>query len=564
MAHGHLGLVLRHVRRLIGAETAGHHTDRQLLARFAAQRDESAFTTLVERHGGLVLSVCRRVLGDVHAAEDAFQATFLVLAQRAGSVGWQDSIANWLYGVAHRVAVKAKARAQRRLAHEREAPMPHGDSESRRLLEPAPLVLCYLEGKTNEEAARELGWPAGSMSRHLTRGREILRDRLTSRGVTFAGGVLGVVLTESAAPALVPAPLVASTVHAVLLGAAGQATAGAIAPEVVTLAEGVLKTMLLDKVKLAVFVLLTVATLGLGTGGFLHHVLAAEQDKKDLPRDRSVAEAVPIKEDDKGALAKPAAKTENPARVARQKLAERLDLPKGIEANTPLKEALDFISERHGVQILLDEAAFAEINIQKVGEQPVQLPKMKNVRLATVLRLLLKQVRGDNGYTGGYVVRPDGLEVTTTYNVLREALGHDTAKEMGKAPPGALPAEPGEVDELQAELAVLLAQPLVNVEFDKRTLQDVLRDLSEAEGINIVVDPRVADKVKVPVTATLNNVLFETAVRLLAEMGDLKAVTLDNIHYITTKANADVLQADKAKRKAKPVLPPVGGGPPGP
>jgi RNA polymerase sigma-70 factor (ECF subfamily) len=188
-------------------------TDRELLERFVATREQRAFTALVLRHGPGVLGVCRRVLRCEHDAEDVFQATFLTLARKAGLIPWQESIKHWLLAVAHRLALQARCGARRQ--HARECPAscagaddlpepsdPHGDplvevarrelrqildEELRRLPEKyrAPVVLCYLEGKTNEQAAGELGWPTGSMSRRLARARALLCERLTRRGLAF-------------------------------------------------------------------------------------------------------------------------------------------------------------------------------------------------------------------------------------------------------------------------------------------------------------------------------------------------------------------------------------------
>ena len=174
-------------------------SDRQLLERFTRHQDESAFQALMERHGPMVLAVCDRILHNAQDAEDAFQATFLVLLRKAGSIGQPRLLANWLYGVAYRKALKARANAARQSGTQWPAvsmptPDPFLDVCWRELqamlnqeLSPlpekyrAPLVLCYLQGKTNEEAARQLGWPPGSMSARLARGREMLRDRLAWR-----------------------------------------------------------------------------------------------------------------------------------------------------------------------------------------------------------------------------------------------------------------------------------------------------------------------------------------------------------------------------------------------
>jgi RNA polymerase sigma factor (sigma-70 family) len=175
-------------------------TDRQLLERFAQQRDEAAFAVLVKRHGPTVANVCQRVLGNSHDADDAFQTTFVVLVRKAGVIRRPEKLGNWLYGVAYRVARKALVQAYRRRQIER-APRPtreaehhHDDPlhESKTLLlrelqdlpaqYRAPLALCYLEGLTNEAAAHRLGWPTGSMSYRLARGRNLLRARLDRWG----------------------------------------------------------------------------------------------------------------------------------------------------------------------------------------------------------------------------------------------------------------------------------------------------------------------------------------------------------------------------------------------
>ena len=253
-------------------------TDRQLLERFARQRDESAFSVLLTRHGPMVLGVCRRLLGREQDAEDAFQATFLVLARRAGSVRWQDDIANWLYTVALRVARKARVTMVRRREaappSERaaEGSLPSADLDRRelrtvldeevaRLPEKyrAPVVLCYLEGKSYGEAARLLGWAEGTVSGRLARARDLLRGRLARRGLAPTGAALVAVL----APGALPASLAAATTLAALSFAAGGSAA---APHSAGLAEGVLRTMYLAKWKVAAGVLLAVCLVGAGVG----------------------------------------------------------------------------------------------------------------------------------------------------------------------------------------------------------------------------------------------------------------------------------------------------------
>jgi RNA polymerase sigma factor (sigma-70 family) len=180
-------------------------TDAELLRRFAAEGTEEAFALLVKKYGPLVLSVCRRVLGAEQDAEDAFQATFLVLARKAGSIANPDLLGNWLYGVAARIARKARAAQRKRQLREKPVrylpPLPAPDApaddelgsvlreELGRLPEKyrAPVGLCYLEGKTNEEAANLLRWPTGTVKGRLARARDLLRGRLIGRGFGAAG-----------------------------------------------------------------------------------------------------------------------------------------------------------------------------------------------------------------------------------------------------------------------------------------------------------------------------------------------------------------------------------------
>ncbi len=233
-------------------------SDAQLLRRFAGDRDEAAFALLVERHGPLVLGVCRRVLGTVHDAEDAFQATFLVLARKAGSIRDPDLLGNWLYGVASRIARKARASMHRRQTQERQVSLlpslaapassvdpdlgPVLDEELARLPEKyrAALVLCYLQGKTNEEAARLLRWPTGTVKGRLARARDLLRSRLVRRGLRASALLLAAYLTQARANAGISAELVEATARAGA-GFVGSG-AGTASPAAVRLAEAVLNS----------------------------------------------------------------------------------------------------------------------------------------------------------------------------------------------------------------------------------------------------------------------------------------------------------------------------------
>ena len=231
MARGSYGAAVRSVRTLFRLGAAGGLTDRQLLERFLSRHDgcEEAFEVLVARHGPMVLSVCRHVVGNPHDADDAFQATFVVLVRRAGSIRNLDALGSWLHGVALRVAFRVKAEAARRRAREERCEPrglgvvgPGDQDELRRSLHeeierlPAkyrnPIVLCDLEGQTHAEAAEHLCWPIGTVSGRLSRGRELLRSRIVRRGVTLSAGVVVASLSEKPAAAAVSGRLVGATI----------------------------------------------------------------------------------------------------------------------------------------------------------------------------------------------------------------------------------------------------------------------------------------------------------------------------------------------------------------
>jgi RNA polymerase sigma factor (sigma-70 family) len=295
MAGGAFTGVLQHLRRLAGR--AGDASDAELLDRFVTHRDEAAFETLLARHGPMVWGVCRGLLDDVHEAEDAFAASFLVLVRRAGAIGQRERLASWLYGVAHRVARRARTNALRRQSRQREdvdmlPARPADDPATReraRLIHEElnrlperyrlPLVLAYLEGQTQEEVARTLGWTPGAVRGRLERGRERLRGRLARRGLSLPAGVLAAVLTEQALAGPVPPALAASTLKAALALAAGGA---AVSPSLVILVDGVVHAMFLSKVKVAAAVVLTLGVLTAGAGVVTYQTVTARQPDQQV------------------------------------------------------------------------------------------------------------------------------------------------------------------------------------------------------------------------------------------------------------------------------------------
>jgi RNA polymerase sigma factor (sigma-70 family) len=232
-------------------------TDRQLLERFVADADAEAFGRLVQRHGPMVLGVCRQILRQEQDAEDVFQATFLVLSRKAGSIRAGEALPNWLYGVARRLALRGKSAAVRRQAREvalvEPPPAPLAPESAPEDLAPVlheeigrlpdkyriPFVLCYLDGKTNEEAAQQLGCPSGTVFSRLARARERLRARLTRRGLALSTGVLTTTLAALAqqAQAAAPQQLATTTVRWAIRFARKGARAADIPEEIRELAE---------------------------------------------------------------------------------------------------------------------------------------------------------------------------------------------------------------------------------------------------------------------------------------------------------------------------------------
>jgi RNA polymerase sigma factor (sigma-70 family) len=297
MLQAPLPTILRHLRQWAGAEPLKDLTDVQLLQHFLGRRDQAAFAVLVQRHGRLVWGVCRHVLRHEHDAEDAFQATFLALARQAASLRHRETVAGWLYRVAHRTATRARLRQSKRHAHEKQVPAPPEGQpfaelawrelqrvlgeELDRLPEKyrAPFLLCCLEGRSKAEAARQLGWNEGTVSSRLARARQRLRLRLARRGMALPAVLAaGTLSLQTAAPAAV----LRSTVRAAGRLSADPRVAGLIPAPVAALMEGVPSTM---SRKIVALLVLTLSLLALGNG------LLRQQPAAAQTTDRAPAQA---------------------------------------------------------------------------------------------------------------------------------------------------------------------------------------------------------------------------------------------------------------------------------
>jgi RNA polymerase sigma factor (sigma-70 family) len=280
--------LLEHLRRL----TCPPAADTVLLDRWVHQRDEQAFAALVARHGPMVLGVCQRILGDAHEAEDALQATFLILARKAASLRRPEALACWLHGVAARLARKARTAARRRAGHSRILVAEPADSqpdpldllsvremlglidEEIRALREAyrlPVVLCDLEGRTQEEAAGLLGWTVGSLRGRLLRGREQLRKRLARRGLTLPAGIaLPLVPAALSASLSAASPVVSAQLVATITQAAVHFSTDTVATQLsgpaIEMAKEGLRVLMFSKVKIAAAMVLTITVFVAGAG----------------------------------------------------------------------------------------------------------------------------------------------------------------------------------------------------------------------------------------------------------------------------------------------------------
>jgi RNA polymerase sigma factor (sigma-70 family) len=318
MAVQHLSKIVHQLRSAL-IKQDGVMRDGDLLKRFIQHHDEAAFEALVRKHGPMVMGVCLRILHNPHDAEDAFQATFLVLVCKAAGLRSPDSVGHWLYGVAYRTALAARKAAAKRCAKEAkvtiaEAETPKDtwydlrlvlDQELDRLPQKyrAVIVHCDLEGKSHREVAEQFGWPEGTVASRLATARVKLAKRLSRHGLGVSSAVLATMLAENAS-AWVPPSMTASTVKAACLFAANRVLAsGLTSPLVAALTKGMLKSMLLTRLKTGTLVLLAVGVIGFSGTLPIYRLLASEQspDKKDSPQ-KPAAQEAPMPKTDKEKL----------------------------------------------------------------------------------------------------------------------------------------------------------------------------------------------------------------------------------------------------------------------
>ena len=502
--------VLRGIQQLFGPGTASGLSEWQLLDRYASRRDEAAFEALVARHGPMVLGVCRRLLRDPADVDDAFQATFLVLVRKAGSLGERDVLARWLYGVAHRVALRARSDTARRRARELagdpiEPAMTSGDPERdelgamlldevRRLPEKyrSPVVLCYLEGRTHEQAAAELRWPVGTVKGRLSRARDRLRGRLARRGATPSAVLLVQSLTGDASAAIPPGLLAATARSARAVATRGLA-AGAVSPQVSSLAQGLLRSMTMTKLMTMGAAALLAAGL-LGTGGAIR--------ARQVPAPRPVADRA---DPGPGTVAANEAGTSVPAPPeaprppttsgdsspgastdARVKLAETIfnnQMRRYLAGELEDPEVLDRWSHR----ILLADVATRATPAARVAAAEAHLDRMRSLAGVAQARTDAGRLSKADAAIASYFL------VAAEAEVARERAGPPAGRDLD---PGAKAGKAGDGSSRSRAIQAKLDSPIAITFRSETPLEDVIKYIKQAtaggdlpQGLPIYVDP---------------------------------------------------------------------------
>jgi RNA polymerase sigma factor (sigma-70 family) len=394
------------VRANIGSQTAPVESDADLLDRFLTRRDESAFELLVWRHERLVRGVCRRLLRAEQDVEDVCQATFLTLACKAAAIGRRQAVSAWLYMVAYRIALRAKADAVRRGRHEKaaaEARAQQSDEPTRQVVRAdlravieeeisrlpekyrTLVILCYMEGKNNEEAALVLGRPTGTVVTWLARARKQLRVRLARRGVEVTASTLATALALSEVASAAPA-FVQTTVVAARFDAGDPSAAGTVSARVVSLTKGALHTMLLNRLKSIGAVVLALCLIGAGSGMFVYRALAAEAvaPLPVAPRPENAMAAQPAQAiDDPPAGRAEAAPQQNKEnqKPARQKLEEVVT--KSFKTGKTPSLELELFNGRIEVVTDADGAVNARVTKQSQADTRAEAEEaLKNIEVA--------------------------------------------------------------------------------------------------------------------------------------------------------------------------------------
>ncbi|HZW34813.1 MAG TPA: sigma-70 family RNA polymerase sigma factor, partial [Isosphaeraceae bacterium] len=541
---------------------------------YLQRRDESAFEALVTRHAPMVLGVCRRMLGDALDVEDAFQATFLVLVRRSRQLGPRDAIGPWLHGVAVRVALRARSRAARRRRHEpitlefpAIAPVdPRPDPELGEILDqelsrlPAkyrsPLVLCYLEGRTHEEAAQQLQWPLGTLKGRLARARILMRSRLARRGLSPTAGAVAILLIPDATAAL-QHPLVERTVRSSWKLASGQALSQVVSASITSLVQGVLVTMVFDQLK---WVGLAVLVGGLAWTGA---AALARQDQQPQVKEtpavaRDLADPAGAKEPSKAATASPA----SPAlRMEAEKPPPPAD-PRGElvqAARAAYRTAAQ--QQRQGIQVSLTQVYDASRRWMNAELEGASTPAAKVAAVAAHLDRVRDLLRFAGGEGRPHLIAAD----------VAQAKAYVAEAQLWLAQARSSPAETGSEagdgpgkDPRSRRILAKLDEPIA-MNFPAETpLDEVLKHIRDStkssempKGLPIYVDPIGLQEAERSLNSTVSIDLEGVPLRrtlqlVLAQLGLIYHIE-DGMLYITSD-DSEQLPLPPSIRRPSPIL----------
>lgn len=555
------------IRRLSGP-APDPESDAALLARYAGARDGDAFSAIVRRHGPMVRTVCRRELGHWADADDAFQATFFVLARDAGKVRGE-SLAGWLYRVAHRAARKQAGRIHRHPAVELgpdDAMTPITPSRSAETHEAraavgeelaalpdkfrSVLVLCSLEGRTNGEAAVVLGCPVGTVDSRLSTAKAKLKDRLIRRGLApavAAGGVASLADPLARAGSTALEPLFETTIPAALRYAA---TAGSLTDPISTLADGVTMTMN-TKLKLIVAAGLATGLVGTTSAGIYFAGGGGSQTKPDAR-----TKADPVKPQPKGEsggldAGLPAVSADPPSTGTTATTTGVLGKSAGFEEpidGIPLADLFERLSKLHGVTFRAEQAWFKQQGIPDVYEQKVSIRVTRGLTVQDILEEVAAGLTIDGG--DGFP-RKVGFRVKGNQVIFGPAF-------VPASVPGSFRTGDTQLVVPQGEVQKMLYGPTVSLAVKDKTLREIVDLLREQTGANIVLDARQMENLDAKLTLTLNDTKLFSVLKVAGHMCDLAPAVVDNVFYLTDPGQAEKLQKETERNLfGEPPLPPV-------
>lgn len=580
MASTSSGAVVREMQRLFaldaGGGTAAGLSEAQLLERFLTNRDQAAFEALVVRFGPMVLGVCRGLINDPHLVDDAFQATFLVLVRKGGSIRDKDLFGNWLYGVAYRVAKRARADNAKRQRRERGgidvAAQPTRESAAVDELDLAPIiheelgrlpnnyrqavVLCDLDGQTHEQAARLLKWPLGTVKGRLFRARELLRKRLSRRGVAApVAGFAAVVGRE--VQASVPAQLLESTVRTALASSAGAVAAGAVSLSAAHLAQGVINAMFLSKLKLITAGVVSLAVVATSTGAFVRMQDGSTDDPvADRAPNNAQADVQKQHEKPKADTVKVSTVDGDPTIKGGREPGED---PRFVPASNRLDAAKQFFESTkayHEIgQTTIDRVIDASRRWKDAEQAAAKSEAARTAALEHHVQRIAELAKRENArFEVGSSSLPNAAEANLALVEAKDALANKPS-ESEKGPKNAVaaaapnPDGSADVEDPEDETRNQLIQKLLNKRIpmpfhDETALEDVLKYIREntidaenfPEGIPIYVDPIALQEAEKTITSTirlnLSGVRLRTTLKLLLAQLDLRFAVREGLIII--------------------------------